>query len=152
MSRGIFPFHQGKAQVGRQCRAGEKQGGSPEQMVSTAAMNIPPNLLPGPASHEQRLLEAFLPHHHGSSFAWGKLWEPDIATAQPHWVLISVSESGSRSPGFKANKEKFGGKASLLYFKVQHPGAGAYSSSKTCPPPQLTISVQECLNGSFRGV
>ena len=133
MSRGIFPFHQGKTQVGSQCRAGENQGGSSKQMVLTAARNVPPYLLPGPPSCEQWLLEALPPHHHGSSFAWGKLWEKDIARAQPHWVLISVSESGSRCPGSKANKEKFGGKASLLYFKGQHPGAGTYSSSKTHP-------------------
>ena len=44
LSRGAFPFHQGKAQVGSQCRAGEKkQGGSPKQTASAAVRTIPSN-------------------------------------------------------------------------------------------------------------
>ena len=49
-----FPFHQEKAQVGSQCRAGEKQGGSSKQMVLAAAKNVPQIPYPGLASHEQQ--------------------------------------------------------------------------------------------------
>ena len=149
-----FHFTKEKHRLAASASQGRNTEDPQNKWLSTAARNVPPNLLPGPASCEQQLREAFLPHHHGSSSAWGRLWEPDIARAQRHWALISVSESGSRSPGSKANKEKIGGKASLLYLKVQHPGAGTHSSSKTHPqpPPRLTISGQEYLKGGFRCV
>ena len=81
LSRCMFPFHQGKAYVDSQCRAGEKQGESPKHVVSAAARSVPPK--PPLGASEPR---AAAPHSHPGASSWrlcsGKPREPDVARVQ----------------------------------------------------------------------
>ena len=81
LSRCMFPFHQRKAYVDSQCRAGEKQGGSPKHMVSAAARSVSPK--PPLGASEPR---AAAPHSHPGASSWrlcsGKPREPDVARVQ----------------------------------------------------------------------
>ena len=83
-SRCMFPFHR-KSVHYNQCQAVEKQGGSPKEMVSAAARNIPPS-----PSLRAREPQAAAPHSHPGVSSWRlcsvkPFQEPDIVRAQqPH--------------------------------------------------------------------
>ena len=136
-----------KSIVGSQCRAGEKQGGSLKQMAQAVARNVPPIPFRLASEHEQRLLQAFQPHHHGGSLAGekpcgaryrerGVRYRESTASCGRQHLLVKV---GPGAPGSKANKEKAGGKESLLYLKAQHlglrEGSGLLSRGQSPPPP-----------------
>ena len=145
-SRGIFPFHQGKAYVGSQRLAGEKQGEPPKQMFWAAVRNVPAKSPPGASEPRaavslqpsQRVIkeETLLRKTHPR--------EPDIARSQPH--VGSQNPFAKVGPGGHCSRGKVGGKESLIYFGGQQLGAGGRGRflSKGQLPPLIT-SGQELL-------
>ena len=74
----------------------------------------PPNPLPGPESHEQKLLTSFPVGLHGGSSAWGKPHPGNQLSREPGltWAPKPVSESGSTpgsSPGWIQGNRRVNG-------------------------------------------
>ena len=68
LSGRMFLLHQGREYSGSRCRAGEKRGGSPKQVVSAAARNVP--LRPPPGAGEPG---AGVPRSHPCALSWPRL-------------------------------------------------------------------------------
>lgn len=66
LSRCIFLFSCGKAEVGSQCRAGEKQGGTPNQMILATLRSGPPKPVLESSSTQ--------PGSSSGSSTWKTLW------------------------------------------------------------------------------
>ena len=146
--RGQLSVPPRKAYVGSQCRAGEKQGGAPKQMVPAAPRNIPLN---PPLGASKPLQQAPRSHPGGVSsrqrLCLENPGEPDIARAQPHVgslnLLAKVGPAARRS---KANKEQVWWKGKLALFQRPATWRGGQTPvQRPTPTHTLTISGQELL-------
>ena len=136
LSSGVFPFHQGKAQVGCRCRAGEKQGGSPKQTVSAAVRTIASNpswgLRAASSSSSRPALRAF---GGGSAPPRGRYRESSASRGRPNGQRNLKPQQRGRVDG----------KQSLLHFKGRQTRWEGRLLSRA--HSQLSISGREFLQG-----
>lgn len=142
-----------KARVGGQCRPGEKQGGSPKQMVSAAGRNVPQTSSQGlRAMSNGSLKPSWRVFMAAASFRENPQ-QAGIARAQSHVVSKSVSKSGSRCSELKPNKEARSVERKVGFFSdVCNQREGRLLSKGQLILLPLTSSEQELLKGIFRVV
>ena len=86
----MFLFQQGREDAGSRCRAGEKWGGSPKQVVSAAARNVPLRPPPGQVSQEWRFLASIPARCPGLNWIQEN---PGVSSAAPPEAPETVIES-----------------------------------------------------------
>ena len=91
-----------KVHVGGQCQAGEKQGGSPKQMVLAAGRNVPQTSSPDLRAMSNGSLKLSWRVFMVAASLGENPQEAGVARAQSHVASKSVSESGSRCSELKS--------------------------------------------------